>query len=203
MKRLYCHYEATMSHFMIFLFGGVPWDFKNNEPWLSKGWKTLLFAVWMVVCRNTTLSAGEVVLDHGWRWKHQTLLSRRSQLTALVLLERRHQASTVANSCRLAAYSGFCVTIADASHHCCPFTRPSVLELPAVWMTAPSLAFHSALPLTLKDSSCQMSKHFHHRLALPRGTPGLFLGHLEMQRISKLHHILIPNFTLMQSCDPS
>lgn len=34
-------------------------------------------------------------------------------LTALVLLERKHQASTVANSCR--AYSGFCVTIADAS----------------------------------------------------------------------------------------
>lgn len=58
-------------------------------------------------------------------------------------------------------------------HHCRPFTCPSsVLELPAVWMAAPCLAFH--LALTLKDSSCQMSKRFHHRLTLPTGTPALF-----------------------------
>lgn len=54
---------------------------------------------------------------------------------------------------------------------------PSVLELPTLWMTAPSLAFNLGLPLTLKGLACKMSKHFHHSFAVPTGTRDLFCAH--------------------------
>lgn len=52
-----------------------------------------------------------------------------------------------------------------------PLPHPSDLDLAALLVAVPYLAFH----LCPKDLCCQMSKHFHHRLALHKGTLGLFL----------------------------